>query len=59
MTDIAKLKKDVEDILSSSDIVWPKYGSDSKTELADRIVTKICQEEMANRIITKILGERA
>jgi hypothetical protein len=41
MDNRAKQIKDVEDILSNSDIVWPKYGSESKTELATKIVDSL------------------
>jgi hypothetical protein len=38
-----KLVARVKDTLSSSDIVWSKYGGDTIEELAIRLVT-ICQE---------------
>ena len=37
--------KDVEDILSNSDIVWTKYGSESKFELATQIVDTLNNNE--------------
>ena len=38
------IKQAVIQILSQSDIVWPKYGDDTKEDLAARILRKI--EEM-------------
>ena len=39
-----KLVAQVEDVLSSSDIVWSRYGEDTIEKLAIRLVT-ICQEK--------------
>jgi len=36
--------KEVENILSCSDIVWSKYGGDTTAELAERIVSKLEQQ---------------
>lgn len=36
-----ELKKKIESILSSSDIVWVRYGSDTISELAERIVKAV------------------
>ncbi len=38
------LQKKIENVLSSSDIVWPRYGSQTIEELAKQIVKKIEQE---------------
>ena len=40
MTEEEKIKL-VESILSSSDIVWGRYGCDTIEELAKRIVTRL------------------
>jgi hypothetical protein len=36
-----ELKKKIESILSSSDIVWGRYGSDTISKLAERIVKAV------------------
>lgn len=41
--DNEELQKKIENILSSSDIVWPRYGSQTIEELAKQIVKKIEQ----------------
>lgn len=38
------LQKKIENVLNSSDIVWPRYGSQTIEELAKQIVKKIEQE---------------
>jgi len=35
------LQKKIENILKSSDIVWPRYGSETIEELAKKIVERI------------------
>ncbi len=35
----------IEKVLENSDIVWPKYGSQTTKELADKIATKIVLEK--------------
>lgn len=39
--DIQEKQKIIENILGQSDIVWPKYGSDTIEKLAERITKKI------------------
>jgi hypothetical protein len=39
-----ELQKKIENVLNSSDIVWPRYGSQTIEELAKQIVKKIEQE---------------
>ena len=39
-----ELQKKIKNVLSSSDIVWPRYGSQTIEELAKQIVKKIEQE---------------
>jgi hypothetical protein len=41
---LKRIKK-VEQLLNDSDIVWPKYGSESEFELATRIVDTLDKEE--------------
>lgn len=36
-----ELKKKIESILSHSDIVWGRYGSDTISDLAERIVKEV------------------
>ena len=40
-----ELQKKIENILNSSDIVWPRYGSQTIEELAKQIVKKIEEVE--------------
>lgn len=39
-----ELQKKIENVLSSSDIVWPRYGSQTIEELAKQIVKNIEKE---------------
>jgi len=40
-----ELQKKIESILNSSDIVWPRYGSQTIEQLAKEIVEKIEEVE--------------
>jgi hypothetical protein len=40
-----ELQKKIENILESSDIVWPRYGSQTIEQLAKEIVKKIEEVE--------------
>ena len=43
--DNEELQKKIESILNSSDIVWPRYGSQTIEQLAKEIVKKIEEVE--------------
>lgn len=43
--DNEELQKKIENILESSDIVWPRYGSQTIEQLAKEIVKKIEEVE--------------
>lgn len=43
-----ELQKSIEAILQQSDIVWPRYGSETIEQLAARIVATIHNPPQAN-----------